>query len=61
MASSAFGIDTIIEATLVMINLVLFSYGYPDASRTALSYGRKEGVKASIQTRSFGYISTQTI
>jgi hypothetical protein len=36
MDSSAFEISTIAEAALVIVNLVLFSYGYPDASRTAL-------------------------
>lgn len=36
MTSPAFWISTIVEAALVVVNLVLFFYGYPDASRTAL-------------------------
>jgi hypothetical protein len=56
MAYSAFGISTIIEAALVVINLVLFSYGYPDALRTALwEEGGSKGFNSDPNLRIYFY------
>jgi hypothetical protein len=56
MDSSAFRISAIAEAALVIANLVLFSYGYPDASRTALwEEGGSQGFNSDPRLRIYFY------
>jgi hypothetical protein len=56
MGFSAFQIGSILEAALVIVNLVLFSYGYPDTSRTALwEEGGSQGFNSDPKLRIYFY------
>jgi len=56
MTTSKFQISTIVEAALVAINLVLFSYGYPDTLRKALwEEGGMKGFNSDPRARIYFY------